>query len=109
MSVQRGSGTPMDKSTPSPRIRRANNDRLLAEIAAFCQSVGMAESTFGRRVVNDGKLVSRLRVGGRVTTQTVERIDSFIAAGLAEREVAQSRRESVGPPAAVGDGALGSG
>jgi SAM-dependent methyltransferase len=71
--------------TPAARTRRTDNDQLLAEIAAFCQRAGMAESTFGRRVVNDGKLVSRLRFGGRVTTQTVERISSFIARGLAER------------------------
>jgi hypothetical protein len=45
----------------------------------------MAESTFGRHVANDGKLVPRLRVGGRITTQTVERIDAFISSTLAER------------------------
>jgi SAM-dependent methyltransferase len=59
--------------------RRANNDKLLADIASFCQSAGMAESTFGRHVANDGKLVSRLRTGGRLTTQTADRIKAFIA------------------------------
>jgi SAM-dependent methyltransferase len=39
----------------------------------------MAESTFGRRSVNDGKFVSRLRFGGGVTTTTVERVRSFIS------------------------------
>jgi hypothetical protein len=39
----------------------------------------MAESTFGRRAVNDGKLVSRLRIGGRVTMETVERVRTFMA------------------------------
>src|SRR5690242_10925357 len=39
----------------------------------------MAESTFGRLAVNDGKLVSRLRLGGRVTTDTVDRVRAFIA------------------------------
>ena len=62
----------------APRVRRGNNDALLAEIVAFCQRVGMAESTFGRRAVNDGKFVPRLRFGGRVTTQTVERVHAFI-------------------------------
>ena len=61
--------------------RRANNDKLLADIASFCQSVGMAESTFGRHVANDGKLVSRLRTGGRLTTQTADRIKAFISKG----------------------------
>jgi hypothetical protein len=55
-----------------------NAEQLLGEIADYCRRVGMAESTFGRRAVNDGKLVNRLRTGGRVTTDTVERVRSFI-------------------------------
>ena len=62
----------------APRVRRSNNDALLAEIVTFCQRAGMAESTFGRRAVNDGKFVPRLRFGGRVTTQTVERVHAFM-------------------------------
>ena len=54
------------------------NEVLLREIAGYCRRVGMAESTFGRLAVNDGKLVSRLRFGGRVTLGTVERVHSFI-------------------------------
>ncbi|HXQ52248.1 MAG TPA: hypothetical protein VN802_14225 [Stellaceae bacterium] len=38
----------------------------------------MAESTFGRLAVNDGKLVNRLRFGGRVTIETVERVMTFM-------------------------------
>ncbi len=38
----------------------------------------MAESTFGRRAVNDGKLVQRLREGGRITLDTLERIRTFL-------------------------------
>ena len=34
---------------------------LLADIEAFCRVQGIAESTFGRQVVNDGKFVGRLR------------------------------------------------
>lgn len=67
------------------RIRRAGNETLLAEISAYCQRAGMAESTFGRRVVNDGKLVTRLRFGGRVTTHTVDRVRAYIARGTAEQ------------------------
>jgi len=67
------------------RVRRAGNEALLAEISAYCQRAGMAESTFGRRVVNDGKLVTRLRFGGRVTTHTVDRVRSYIARGTAEQ------------------------
>jgi SAM-dependent methyltransferase len=54
-------------------------EQLLSEIADYCRRVGMAESTFGRRAVNDGKLVSRLRIGGRVTMETVERVRTFIS------------------------------
>ena len=53
-------------------------EQLLTEIADYCRKVGMAESTFGRRAVNDGKLVSRLRIGGRVTMETVERVRNFM-------------------------------
>jgi hypothetical protein len=55
------------------------NDNLLREISSFCQQSGMAESTFGRRAVNDGKFVARLRFGGRITTQTEARIREFIS------------------------------
>src|SRR5260370_32203979 len=65
----------MDTGT---RLRRSNNDALLAEIVTFCQRIGMAESTFGRRAVNDGKFVPRLRFGGRGTTQTGETVHAFM-------------------------------
>src|SRR4030095_10970454 len=58
--------------------RRVSTDPLLAAIVAHCRRTGMAESTFGRRAVNDGKFVSRLRSGGRITTQTEDRVQSFI-------------------------------
>jgi hypothetical protein len=54
------------------------SESLLKEISEYCRDVGMAESTFGRLAVNDGKLVSRLRFGGRVTTETVQRVRDFI-------------------------------
>ena len=50
------------------------NEQILQEISEFCRARGLAESTFGRRAVNDGKLASRLRNGGRITTDTLERI-----------------------------------
>ena len=33
-----------------------NAQELLIEIADYCRQTGLAESTFGRRAVNDGKL-----------------------------------------------------
>jgi hypothetical protein len=52
--------------------------QLLQEIADYCRHAGLSESTFGRRAVNDGKLTARLREGGRITTDTVERIRTFM-------------------------------
>ena len=56
---------------------------LLAEITDYCRHAGLAESTFGRRAVNDGKLANRLRNGGRITTETVDRIHAFMTANPA--------------------------
>src|SRR5215212_1621845 len=66
---------------PSERATEeaAMNDAILQEIADFCRQTGLAESTFGRRAVNDGKLASRLRNGGRITTETLDRIRGFMA------------------------------
>jgi len=60
------------------------NDAILQEIADFCRQSGLAESTFGRRAVNDGKLASRLRNGGRITTDTLDRVRAFMAENRAE-------------------------
>ena len=54
-------------------------DEVLREIGDFCRSAGLAESTFGRLSVNDGKLVSRLRDGGSVTIDTLARLRAFMA------------------------------
>jgi len=54
------------------------SETLLRDIAEYCRNARMAESTFGRLAVNDGKLVSRLRLGGRITTDTAERVRAFI-------------------------------
>jgi len=53
-------------------------ESLLREISDYCRRVGMAESTFGRLAVNDGKLVGRLRTGASVTIDTMERVRNFI-------------------------------
>ncbi|HVC56775.1 MAG TPA: hypothetical protein VND95_12515 [Stellaceae bacterium] len=55
------------------------SEALLRDIARYCREAGVAESTFGRLAVNDGKLVGRLRLGGRITTETAERVRAFIA------------------------------
>jgi len=55
-----------------------NAQELLQEIVEYCRRTGLAESTFGRRAVNDGKLANRLRNGGRITTETLDRIRAFM-------------------------------
>src|SRR6185295_2056049 len=56
----------------------AGSGTLLGSISDFCRRTGMAESTFGRRAVNDGKFVARLRDGARVTPETLQRVNVFI-------------------------------
>lgn len=55
-----------------------NERDLLCQIEAYTKAVGMAESTFGRMAINDGKLVESLRRGGTVTLKTLQKIQSYI-------------------------------
>src|SRR5271166_1499023 len=70
-----------------------NAQQLLQEISDYCRQTGLAESTFGRRAVNDGKLAARLRNGGRITTDTLDRIHGFMSShpALGERPTIISR------------------
>ncbi len=74
---------------------------LLREIGAYCRDAGLAETTFGRLAVNDGKLVARLRDGGRITGRTLQRVRAYIseypATNSAARSVIRPIREA--PPA----------
>jgi SAM-dependent methyltransferase len=83
-----------------------NAQQLLQEISDYCRQTGLAESTFGRRAVNDGKLAARLRNGGRITTDTLERIHNFMAAHpAADRptiiERARESRLAAAPPSSM--------
>ncbi len=79
-----------------------NAQELLTEIADYCRHTGLAESTFGRRAVNDGKLTSRLRNGGRITTETLDRIRAFMdhnrTAGTLARPTIIERPREPRPP-----------
>ena len=55
-----------------------SKDQLLTVVIEFCKEHKIAESTFGRKAVNDGKFVSRLRTGARVTPETFEKVKKFI-------------------------------
>ena len=100
-----------------------STQELLTEISDFCRRVGLAESTFGRAAINDGKLVGRLRNGGRITTETLDRIRAFMTnyqgAGRMRSDVmptpardtprqpfpeaSESSASAAGPSALVGD------
>lgn len=81
---------------------RTPDEDLLAEIAAFCKAEAMAESTFGRVALNDGKFVSRLRDGGRITTQTLARVRDFMSHGKAAARL-PTAPGAPGVPAATED------
>ncbi len=53
---------------------------LLSQVEAYAALNGIAESTFGRLAVNDGKLVARLRAGRPITTDTYSKVVAFLAA-----------------------------
>ena len=82
-----------DRETPAWGAAM-NAQELLQEISDYCRQTGLAESTFGRRAVNDGKLASRLRHGGRITTETLDRIRSFMAIEPRRRRTARGDRRA---------------
>ncbi len=57
---------------------RMNAHELLRKSLTIAARPVSPRSTFGRRAVNDGKLTSRLRNGGRITTETLDRIRTFM-------------------------------
>ena len=67
-----------DRGTPGSN-RRRTADQILGEIRDYCRATQTAESTFGRLVVNDGKLVSRLRDGAKITTGTLDKVRAYLS------------------------------
>src|SRR5215467_14088006 len=57
----------------------ATAEQILGEIRDYCRATQTAESTFGRLAVNDGKLVSRLRDGARITTGTLDKLRAYLS------------------------------
>ncbi len=53
-------------------------DKLLGEIDSYCKQRKISKSTFGLHVVNDGKLVNRLRDGKGITLKTITRIQDYL-------------------------------
>src|SRR6187431_665652 len=104
-------GWKRDARTSAPARRQSRSPRergmpqavgLLDSISEFCRRAGMAESTFGRRAVNDGKFVARLRDGARITPETLERVSEFlitqgVEAPASPRELMQLMRVAPAP------------
>lgn len=56
----------------------ATHAALLSEIEAFLRINPMAETTFGRLAVNDGKFMGRLRANANMTLATLQKVRAFI-------------------------------
>src|SRR5258707_10186993 len=72
MRIEENQGQPAAKPA-------ATAEQILGEIRDYCRATRTAESTFGRLVVNDGKLVSRLRDGARITTGTLDKVRVYLS------------------------------
>lgn len=51
---------------------------LLIDIDAFCRETGLTEYRFGWLAVKNGRLVERLRGGGRVWPETDAKVRAFM-------------------------------
>ena len=78
-------------------------EELLARISDYCRRTGLAELTFGRRAVNDGKLANRLRNGGRITTETLDRVQAFMRAEPVTAPLTLTRTRAAPSPTPAAD------
>ena len=62
-------------------MRSLSEVSIIEEISDFCRRSGLAESTFGRLAINDGKLMNRLRTGGHVNSDTLAKLRTFMMTG----------------------------
>src|SRR5438876_10008672 len=74
------------------------SDQILGEIREYCRETQTAESTFGRLVVNDGKLVSRLRDGAKITTVTLDKVRAYLTEHRTASPSAQSKPQPAARP-----------
>lgn len=59
-------------------MKQAMHKALLSEIDKFLGETKMSEYQFGISAVSNGRLVERLRAGGRVWPETEAKVLSFI-------------------------------
>src|SRR3954454_2144649 len=70
---------PAKTMTKAATKAATTSDQILGEIRDYCRKTQTAESTFGRLVVNDGKLVARLRDGAKITTGTLDKVRAYLS------------------------------
>src|SRR5216683_654564 len=75
------------------------SNQILGEIRDYCRATQTAESTFGRLVVNDGKLVSRLRDGAKITTGTLDKVRAYLTEHRTASPSAQGKPQPTARPA----------
>lgn len=66
---------------------------LIEEIDGFLNEFGIGEHRFGILAANNGRLVERLRTGGRVWPETEERVREFMARRRSAVKVGKVKRE----------------
>lgn len=52
---------------------------MISRIEKFCAERGISVTTFGRKAVNDGKFIQRLRNGGDITLTTARKVEQALA------------------------------
>src|ERR1700742_3659915 len=61
------------------RTLGGTSEEVLGGIREFCRLTQTPEPPFGRLVVNDGKLLSRLRDGAKITTGTLDKVRAYLS------------------------------
>lgn len=74
-------------------LRTMKND-LLSEIEDFMRAESIGEHRFGILAANNGRLVERLRTGGRVWPETESQIRDYIASRKTARPTSPNPEEA---------------
>lgn len=74
----------------------STKDDLLNEIDKFLERTGIAPTRFGEESCGERSILKRLRSGGKITTDTYDRIKAYMEA---RRHVRPSRRAQLQPAA----------
>lgn len=64
---------------------KPKHPQLLSEIELFLSLTNMGSSYFGKKSVGNSEIVSRLRRGGRLWPETIERLRDFMSNEIKQR------------------------